>query len=186
MQKKMFLIISVLCFCVGCDQATKVVAKDYLASAAPTSYAGDIFRLHYAENRGAFLSLGAILPEGARFWIFTILAGLVLLGLLIFIIVSSEKRPLPLTAYTLIVGGGFSNLIDRFLNDGAVVDFMNIGLGSLRTGIFNVADMAITTGVILLVLLSFWPHKVENAGDESSTAEPGQSGPDAADDQVNL
>ena len=66
MQKKIILIIIVLCFCVGCDQATKVVAKDYLASAAPASYAGDIFRLHYAENRGAFLSLGAILHQPFR------------------------------------------------------------------------------------------------------------------------
>jgi signal peptidase II len=52
----------------------------------------------------------------------------------------------------LIIGGGFGNLLDRFLNDGAVIDFMNLGLGWLRTGIFNVADMAITGGVIFLLV----------------------------------
>ena len=50
----------------------------------------------------------------------------------------------------LIVAGGASNWIDR-LATGSVIDFMNIGIGPLRTGIFNVADVAILGGVVLLV-----------------------------------
>jgi len=45
-------------------------------------------------------------------------------------------------------------LIDRILNEGRVVDFMNMGIGSLRTGIFNIADIAITFGVIWLIVIS--------------------------------
>jgi len=153
--QKVMLTIVVIGGCIGFDQATKVMAKDYLASIGPLSYAGDLFRFYYTENRGAFLSLGALLPEGMRFWVFTILAGLVLSGIFIFVILSDERRLLPVVAYTLVVGGGLSNLIDRVLNDGAVVDFMNVGLGGLRTGIFNVADMAITAGVVLLMLVGF-------------------------------
>ena len=48
-------------------------------------------------------------------------------------------------------GGGFSNLFDRTVHGGYVVDFINVGFGALRTGIFNVADVAITVGVLLLV-----------------------------------
>jgi signal peptidase II len=52
----------------------------------------------------------------------------------------------------LIWGGGVSNFADRILSDGRVVDFLNLGIGSLRTGIFNVADVAIMAGVGLLIL----------------------------------
>ena len=55
------------------------------------------------------------------------------------------------------ISGGFSNLYDRITNHGGVVDFMNMGVGSLRTGIFNVADMAIMAGVLLLVIYSHKP-----------------------------
>ena len=55
----------------------------------------------------------------------------------------------------LVMGGGFGNLIDRIYNQGRVVDFMNLGIGSLRTGVFNVADLAVTFGAIAVVCLSF-------------------------------
>ena len=54
-------------------------------------------------------------------------------------------------SFALFIAGGASNWFDR-VSDGRVVDFMNVGIGWLRTGIFNVADMAITTGVIVIIL----------------------------------
>jgi signal peptidase II len=51
-----------------------------------------------------------------------------------------------------ILGGGLSNLLDRCLYDGRVFDFLNVGIGTLRTGVFNVADMGIMLGVALLLL----------------------------------
>jgi signal peptidase II len=54
--------------------------------------------------------------------------------------------------YALIVSGGASNWFDRARFDGLVVDFMNLGLGSLRTGIFNVADLAIVAGIGVLLV----------------------------------
>lgn len=147
--------MAILVFCVGCDQATKVVAKDRLPTNETLSFAGDTFRLHYAENTGAFLSLGALLPEQVRFWLFTILAGLLLVGILIYALLDNKLSTGSIVAYGLIVGGGVGNLIDRILRDGAVVDFLNVGIGSLRTGVFNVADMAITTGVVMMLVMSF-------------------------------
>jgi len=55
---------------------------------------------------------------------------------------------------SLILGGGLSNLYDRIAY-GKVVDFMNMGIGDLRTGIFNVADMFILAGIIWYVFTSF-------------------------------
>jgi len=64
-------------------------------------------------------------------------------------------------AVTLVVGGGFGNVIDRIVNNGGVVDFLNVSIGSLRTGIFNVADMAIMLGaeVLLLSMTTARRHK---------------------------
>jgi signal peptidase II len=56
-----------------------------------------------------------------------------------------------LAGLALLIGGGVSNLVDR-ISRGAVVDFLNLGIGSLRTGIFNVADMAIMSGIALLIV----------------------------------
>jgi signal peptidase II len=58
-----------------------------------------------------------------------------------------------LTSLTLIFSGGISNLYDRVLNNDAVIDFLNVGIGSLRTGIFNVADMANMLSIFLLLFI---------------------------------
>ena len=63
-----------------------------------------------------------------------------------------SRQPLVGRRRSLIFAGGASNLADRLLYDGYVVDFINIGIGSFRTGIFNIADVAITAGVVILLL----------------------------------
>ena len=63
-------------------------------------------------------------------------------------------RTAEVAAVAAIVGGGIGNLVDR-VQLGAVRDFLNVGIGSLRTGIFNLADMAITFGGIALIVLPF-------------------------------
>jgi hypothetical protein len=55
-------------------------------------------------------------------------------------------------AIVLLLAGGIGNLIDRMFHDGLVIDFLNVGIGPVRTGIFNVADMAIMAGFGLLLL----------------------------------
>ena len=155
MQKvnRLLILFFVLISCVGCDQATKFVARQTLATAPVQEYAGGLFRLVYAENPGAFLSLGATLPATTRFWIFVVIAALLLIGVGIFALRSLQQTPLPvIVAIALVIGGGLGNLIDRIVNDGRVVDFMQVGFPWLRTGVFNVADMAIMTGVGLMLL----------------------------------
>lgn len=143
------LVLVILIGCVGCDQATKLIAKRRLIPGEAFSYAGDMLRIQYAENSGAFLSLGASLPEVWRQWLFTILTGVFLLGLLVYLLVSKALSRFAVICLALVCAGGIGNLIDRIAYDGRVVDFLNVGIGPLRTGIFNVADMAIMAGVIL-------------------------------------
>lgn len=149
---RILLVLVTVLWCVGCDQTTKAVAKSYLVPAHTVSLAGDTIRLHYTENRGAFLSLGAALSPPWRTLIFTVAVAAALALLLVYLMFGAAHSLIGVTALALIAGGGLSNLIDRLIYGGAVIDFLNIGLGSVRTGVFNVADIAITAGVAVLLL----------------------------------
>ena len=63
-----------------------------------------------------------------------------------------ERNLIAVWAMVLIAAGGMGNLVDRILRDGRVIDFMNLGLGPVRTGIFNIADVQIMVGLGLLLL----------------------------------
>jgi signal peptidase II len=149
------LVLLVLAMAVGCDQATKRLARQSLADAPPLSYLDDSLRLEYAENAGGFLSLGAELPGRVRFFLFVPLVAVILAGSLA--LAQRSTSALQLWGLSLLAGGGAGNLIDRIAHDGRVVDFINLGLGSLRTGVFNLADVAVTTGVVLLALSGLRP-----------------------------
>lgn len=144
-------MLTILVLTFGCDQITKSVAQNELTEKPAISFAGDIFRLQYAENNGAFLSMGSNWPESVRFIVLTILPVITLLWIFVYLIWSRNIDSLSFYALALIVGGGASNMVDRVMYDGFVVDFMNIGFGGLRTGIFNFADIFITTGALLIV-----------------------------------
>ena len=152
--KKLTILCVLLFICVGCDQSTKYTAKHFLEGQQTLSYIGDVFRLSYTENSGAFLSLGARMPDHFRQTIFVVLVSLFLVGFLLFIILSRNINTLTVCSSALIIGGGLGNLIDRLANQGAVIDFMNIGIGSIRTGVFNVADLAIMAGVFMFVIFN--------------------------------
>jgi signal peptidase II len=110
---------------------------------------GDVFILRYVENEGAFLSPTSRLPAPARVALFVAFL-LAALAWLVTAIVRSSSLLWPLlSGLSIIAGGGFGNLIDRVFRGGHVSDFLNLGIGTFRTGIFNVADMAILTGSVL-------------------------------------
>lgn len=152
-RRRLLIPLFIVVLSITVDQATKVLARATLASRPPIVFGGGLARLTYAENPGAFLGLGADLPAEVRFWLFTVVAVLLLVALVIFALRSPAQTPLlTLVAISLFVAGGVGNLIDRIFNDGRVVDFMQVGVGWLRTGVFNVADMALMAGVGLVVL----------------------------------
>jgi signal peptidase II len=142
-------ILTLLGLTIGCDQTTKRLARQWLADAGTLSYAGGTVRLEHAQNPGAFLSLGADLDGTWRFWLFIVATGAFLAYVGWLLATRKDLSRGTLTGLTLVLGGGLGNLIDRLIF-GSVTDFMILGFESLRTGVFNVADMAIVAGTLLL------------------------------------
>jgi len=157
--KRLILIFIVLISCVGCDQATKSIAVSHLSEMKILSYLGDTLRLQLTYNRWAFLSFGHSLPDVLRHSIFTVGICFILLGALVFALLSKSGTFSVVLAFSLFVAGGTGNLIDRIMHDGYVVDFLNIGIGPLRTGIFNIADVAIMGGAIVLFFSALLKQK---------------------------
>jgi signal peptidase II len=150
---RLCLVLGILAGTIGIDQITKVIARQSL-SYPVLSYVWDTVRFQHTENAGAFLSLGAEIDGQTRFWVFTVGVALFMAAAL-WVLLRKTTMPLSTTvALTLVVGGGIGNLIDRAMK-GTVTDFMNVGIGWLRTGIFNVADMVIMLGVAVLIFQSF-------------------------------
>jgi signal peptidase II len=151
--KRLLLLLVIVLILVGFDQASKSIAKRSLAGEPPREYLAGAVRLEYAENVGSFLSLGAALPAETRFWIFTVFSTLLVLGLALYALRASEQTPLLVyLGIALVIAGGVGNLIDRFTHGGRVVDFMQLRAGPLRTGVFNVADVALMVGIGLVLL----------------------------------
>lgn len=147
-----FALVSIAC--VGCDHAAKQVATEWLSPGNAIALLGGVVRLDLVLNPGAFLSLGASLPEPIRWTLLMGLVPLLLLGVGVFVWRSRETTRGQAVALGLVAGGGLANWLDRVVDDGAVVDFVSIGLGPLRTGIFNLADVAIVVGALLLLRAS--------------------------------
>jgi signal peptidase II len=151
MLKRIVLVFAILISCVGCDQTAKFVAKSHLSEAQAVSYLGGSVRLQLTKNYGAFLGLGTSLPQIQRTALFSLGVSVGLVAMLIYSLASSSSNPFILPAWSLVIGGGVSNLVDRLWYGGYVVDFLNVGIGPVRTGIFNVADVFIMIGVLVLI-----------------------------------
>ena len=116
---------------------------------------GKYFTLHNVENVGAILGMGSDLNPTLKLILLLILPVVVLGFVLIHIFRNKNLDTLSVIAFSMIIGGGIANVYDRIIY-GSVTDFLYIDLGGVfRTGIFNLADLFVTTGMIMLLIASF-------------------------------
>ncbi len=148
---RLLVVATVLLGCVGCDQLTKSFARAHLQPDVVTSYAHDLVRIVYTQNTGAFLSLGESLSPTARIVLFQGGVGVIVIGLILAALMWRRITSLQVVALSMLAASGVGNLIDRLLHDGRVTDFLNLGLGHVRTGIFNVADVVGVAGALMLL-----------------------------------
>jgi len=140
------------------DRFTKYIAVEYLKGNESRSFFNNIFVLVYAENTGAFLSLGKNWNIYIKYVVLLIIPILICIAGLLYLMIK-EKKNYRIIICSCIIGGGIGNLIDRLFNEFTVIDFMNFGIGNIRTGILNVADLSITFGVIILLIFEMIQKK---------------------------
>lgn len=150
---KIFLFCFSAIIFIGCDRATKDLAKEHLKNKEAISYLHNTVRLEYAENTGAALSFGDKLPKVVSLALLSFLPLVLLLFLFAYTIKNSKQMSfIKMFTIALIFAGGIGNIIDRIFFDRHVPDFMILSYQKLHTGIFNFADVCVTTGVIGLLL----------------------------------
>ena len=120
-----------------------------------TQIISDYFILMNVENFGAFLGFGSCMNQNMRLILLIILPIVVLISITIFTYIDKTLDKISIIGFSLIIGGGVANIFDRIVY-GSVTDFLYINLGGIfKTGIFNIADLSVTTGMILILISSF-------------------------------
>jgi signal peptidase II len=133
------------------DRLTKYIAVIWLKGREAIPLLNNVIVIKYAENSGAFLSLGANWNIYIKYAVFLIIPIIVcLLGLLY--LMAKETKLYRLITGACIIGGGMGNLTDRLFNEFKVTDFLNLSIGTIRTGILNMADVSVTFGALLLLI----------------------------------
>ena len=167
MKRSFAMLLGIAAAILAVDQWTKRWAEDTLAHRAPVNVLGEIVRLTYTRNSGVAFGLGAGLPF--PYAVFSIAA---VVAILYLYARHREYSRLRQVALALILGGALGNLVDR-LASGEVVDFILIGWRRWYWPVFNVADSAVTIGVVLFGITWMQHEQPARPNDDGS--------PDAAE-----
>jgi len=166
MRGKLGLYLGAVGTIVLVDLVTKVMAQRMLPPYRPVPVLGDFFRLTYIYNPGA--AFGLHLGDASRY-IFLVLALIAVVVLFLMYRATPLQDRLRLWAICLVTGGAIGNVVDRIRSPRGVVDFFDFGIGTLRWPVFNVADIAVTCGAILLAI-SLWR---EDTAERKHAEQPG-------------
>ena len=126
------------------DQITKIAVQQWMALHQSYPLLGEMVQLTYIRNPGAAFGI----TLGGR-WIYLVLSVIACVIMLYYLLRLPPAERWGRYAMMSILGGAVGNLIDRALY-GEVTDFIDIGMGAYRWPVFNIADTAITIGIILL------------------------------------
>ena len=155
-QKKRNLLITIIVLLsIASDQISKIWVRNNFEGYTETSIIGDVFTLIKVENSGAFLGMGSELSETFRILLLIVLPIIVLVSITVYTYIEKTLDKNSIIGFSLIIGGGIANIFDRIVY-GSVTDFLYLNFGGIfKTGIFNVADLSVTTGMILILISSF-------------------------------
>jgi signal peptidase II len=143
------------------DLSTKLLVQRHFVLYDQVDIIGEYLRLTYIYNPGAAFGISIGPHSRQLFLILSVVALGALLAMYWYTPATDRTR---LLAISLICGGAMGNLIDRVRSESGVVDFIDIGVGDVRWPVFNIADIAVTTGAIILAL-SLWNEEQKADGD---------------------
>ena len=162
LNRNVFIVLLIV-FNIAIDQFSKFWVRANFQYGETKSIIGDKFIMQYVENKGAFLGMGSDMNPTLKLILLLILPTLVLGYVIYYIVKNKELDRLSLIAFCCIIGGGIANVFDRIVY-GQVTDFFFINLGGVfKTGIFNVADLSVTTGMIMLLFSGIFNKKKESS-----------------------
>ncbi|HKK11974.1 MAG TPA: signal peptidase II [Flavobacteriaceae bacterium] len=148
-------IILLIAGTIAIDQISKVIVRANVVPYKESKIIGSYLTLNNVENTGAFLGMGSGLNPTIKLIFLLILPVFVLGYLIYYIFKNKQMATYGLIALCCIAGGGIANVFDR-IAFGHVTDFLHIDLGGVfKTGIFNLADLSVTTGLIVLLIGNF-------------------------------
>ena len=154
-RKRNLLITTIVFLSIALDQISKIWVRNNFDSYIENSIIGDVFTLIKVENTGAFLGMGSELSEILRILLLIVLPIIVLISITIYNYIDKTLDKISIIGFSLIIGGGIGNIFDRIVY-GSVTDFLYLDFGGIfKTGIFNIADLSVTTGMILILISSF-------------------------------
>lgn len=143
-------LLTILLINISCDQISKSIIRKELIPQQEITVIPNHITLTHVENSGAFLSLGSSLPSTLKFILLSLIPAGVLITALIFLFTQKQIGRSAQIALCFVVGGGLGNLYDRIFR-GSVTDFLHIDFMIFQTGIFNLADVSIMTGIALFL-----------------------------------
>lgn len=163
------LIAALLISNIGCDQISKSIVRSSFEADETIEVIPHHFTLMKTENTGALLGTGDSLPDPIKFIVLSLIPVLVLCAGLYFLFTRHHLDKMTLTGLSFMIGGGTGNLYDRIVH-GSVTDFLHLDLVVFQTGIFNLADVSILTGMCILLFkandlnnFSLQPNESKNA-----------------------
>jgi signal peptidase II len=153
------LILLLISFNIGCDQLTKTVVREHVDYDEQIPVIKNHFTILKVENSGAFLSSGESLPIPVKFVFLSLLPLLILGYALYFLMVKRDLNRFLMIGISCIIGGGLGNLYDRMVF-GSVTDFLHLDFVIFQTGIFNLADLSISLGTLLILISLYYKKAV--------------------------
>ena len=160
--KRSISVYLFILFNIVLDQISKFLVRKYVNPNNQIELIGDYFLMLNVENTGAFLGMGSNFNPILKQILLIAMPVLVLGYLIIYILKNTKLDLLSTFALAAIAGGGIANIYDR-IRFGSVTDFLFIDLGGVfKTGIFNIADVSVSTGMIILLIMTFNSNKKDS------------------------
>lgn len=151
---RVLIILGLLVTGISCDRISKELVRQNIRYNEQIRLLDNYITLTKVENKGAFLSMGNALPESIRL-IFLMILPMVVLGFALIYLFTVKDLPLVrIIGICLMIAGGIGNIFDRLVY-GTVTDFLHIDFVIFQTGIFNLADFSIMTGMFIILIESY-------------------------------
>ena len=147
---RVVIILTLVFLNVSCDQLSKKMVRNKLNSNERIQVINDNLILTKVENSGAAYSFGSNWSPIVKGIVLKIIPAIVLIVLLGMTLLRTEYPKIVMIGFSFVIGGGIGNVFDRIVY-GSVTDFLYVDLGFFATEIFNMADVSIVIGALIIL-----------------------------------